>query len=132
MPSLSPLQMSAKRCDSVSVLAGCSSLQRLLLEDCRKLTDLQPLAALPALATLLLKNLRNLADLQPVAALPALTTLGLDRCCARDLTPLSSAARLETLVLSYDCWAIMGVTFPPKLPALRKLRLMAALQVGSP
>jgi hypothetical protein len=126
------MQMSIKRCDSVSVLAGCSNLQRLLLEDCRKLTDLQPLAALPALATLLLKNIRNLADLKPVAALPALTTLGLDRCFARDLTPLSSAARLETLALSYDCWAIMGVTFPPKLPALWKLRLMAALQVRGP
>jgi hypothetical protein len=61
--------------------------------------------------------------------LPALTTLGLDRCFARDLTPLSDAMKLESLHLSYDCWAIMGVTFPSKLPAIKKLRLMAALQV---
>lgn len=66
--------------------------------------------------------------------LPSLTTLGLDRVFARDLTPLSAAVRLSCLQLSYDCWAIMGVTFPQHLPALRKLRLMAALQVrsGSP
>lgn len=66
----------------------------------------------------------------PLPQLPALATLGLDRCFARDLTPLSDAPQLETLHLSYDCWAIMGVTFPCKLPVIKKLRLMAALQVG--
>lgn len=64
-----------------------------------------------------------------VPQLPALTTLGLDRCFARDLTPLSDVTKLQSLHLSYDCWAIMGVTFPSKLPAIQKLRLMAALQV---
>lgn len=61
------LQLSLKRCDSVSVLAGCCSLQRLLLEDCRRLTDLLPLTALSQLHTLLLRNCRNLANLGPVA-----------------------------------------------------------------
>jgi hypothetical protein len=62
--------------------------------------------------------------------LPALTTLVIDRCFARDLTPLANASRLESLHLSYDCWAIMGVTFPHTMAALKKLRLMAALQVS--
>jgi hypothetical protein len=61
--------------------------------------------------------------------LPALTTLVIDRCFARDLMPLAHASRLDSLHLSYDCWAIMGVTFPHTMPALKKLRLMAALQV---
>lgn len=55
--------------------------------------------------------------------------LGIDRCFARDLTPLADAARLQSLHLSYDCWSIMGVTFPRALPAIQQLRLMAALQV---
>lgn len=65
----------------------------------------------------------------PLLQLPALTTLVIDRCFARDLTPLAHASRLDSLHLSYDCWAIMGVTFPPTMAALKKLRLMAALQV---
>lgn len=64
--------------------------------------------------------------------LPSLSTLGLDRCFARDLGPLCAATQLENLYLSYDCWAIVGVTFPTHLPALTKLRLMAAVQVGGP
>jgi hypothetical protein len=62
--------------------------------------------------------------------LQGLTELVIDRCFSRDLTPLSAASRLVSLHLSYDCWAIMGVSFPMVLPALQKLRLMAALQVG--
>jgi hypothetical protein len=62
--------------------------------------------------------------------LQGLTELVIDRCFTRDLTPLSAASRLVNLHLSYDCWAIMGVSFPTALPALQKLRLMAALQVG--
>jgi hypothetical protein len=61
------MQLSILRCASVSVLAGCTSLQHLLLEDCRKLTDLAPLTALSQLHTLMLRNIRNLADLKPVA-----------------------------------------------------------------
>ena len=60
-----------------------------------------------------------------------MTTLGIDRCFARDLTPLADAVRLQSLQLSYDCWSIMGVTFPRALPALQQLRLMAALQVST-
>lgn len=66
----------------------------------------------------------------PVLQLQGLTELVIDRCFTRDLTPLSAASRLINLHLSYDCWAIMGVSFPAALPALQKLRLMAALQVG--
>lgn len=60
-------QLSLKRCDSVSLLAGCCSLQCVLLEDCRKLTDLSPLTGLSQLHTLLLRNCRFLAELKPVA-----------------------------------------------------------------
>jgi hypothetical protein len=61
------LQLSLKRCDSVSVLAGCCYLQRVLLEDGKKLTDLSPLTGLSQLHTLLLRNCRFLANLTPVA-----------------------------------------------------------------
>lgn len=61
------LQLNVKRCDSVIALGSCTGLQRLLLEDCRKLTDLSPLTNLGQLHTLLLRNLRNMADLKPIA-----------------------------------------------------------------
>lgn len=60
-------QLTLRRCDSVAVLTSCTNLQRLLLEDCRKLTDLSPLTQLPQLHTLLLRTMRHLADLKPVA-----------------------------------------------------------------
>jgi hypothetical protein len=61
------LQLHLKRCDTIDILAGCPALQQLLLEDCRKLTDLTPLQGLDQLHTLLLRNIRNLADVKPVA-----------------------------------------------------------------
>jgi hypothetical protein len=63
---------------------------------------------------------------------PQLTALLLDRCSVRDLSPLSAVRGLQSLHLSYDVWAIVVVTFPPTLPALRQLRIMAPLQDLSP
>lgn len=67
-----------------------------------------------------------------VSQLPQLHTLVMDRCSARDLTPLSAMQQLASLHLSLDCWAVVGVTFPSQLPSLKQLRVMAPLQDLSP
>jgi hypothetical protein len=69
-------------------------MQSLRLEECRHLEDLTPLASLPGLSALTLVSCRTLRDLSSLRQV-RLTALTIDRCFARDLTPLSGHPTLQ-------------------------------------
>jgi internalin A len=69
-------------------------MQSLCLEECRHLEDLSPLASLPYLQSLNLASCRTLRDLSSLLHV-RLTALTIDRCFARDMTPLSGHPTLQ-------------------------------------
>ncbi|WIA28477.1 hypothetical protein OEZ86_011021 [Tetradesmus obliquus] len=125
------VRLSLRRVDNLSWITSASNLQSLHLEECRHLEQLSPLPGLPCLSALTLASCRSLRDLSSLRHVQ-LTALTIDRCFARDLTPLSGHPTLQELYLGYDVWVVMGLQLPEHLPALRRLRISSAIQDLSP
>jgi internalin A len=97
-----------------------ASVQKLYLNGCTALSDLQPLQALSSLQYLDLNGCTALSDLQPLQALPSLQYLSLTGCTAlSDLQPLHALSSLQYLYLN----GCTGVKDSPVIAALEKRKV---------
>lgn len=125
-------RLTLRRCECLEWMRHvCCNLETLALEDARRLDDLTPLTELPRLRSLSLSGCRAATSLVPLSS-ARLTHLSIERCAVRDLRPLDGHATLAELRLSYDSWGVMQLRLPSTLPALRRMRIMAAIHDLTP
>jgi hypothetical protein len=100
-------------------LSAIPWITRLVLSNCKTLTDLTPLAALKGLRELSLENAANVVDIAPLAGLKELTRLSLSGTSVENLAPLKDLQKLTRLdlrgVKAVDLLPLLGLT---KLEAL--------------